>query len=105
MLALPSSQKKITEGLDEARANIEGRLARSGPGIVRNLELPAHGHSTEWILEEMGRMDAALAGHTDWRDGKVSGAVYRTHSFTLAILETRVSDDAQMAAMRWKRSL
>ena len=58
--------------------------------MVRHLELPQHGQSAEWILEEMSRMDKDSTGtgnknknngRVDWREGKVSGTVYRTYVY------------------------
>lgn len=55
--------------------------------MVKHLELPQQGQSTEWILEEMSRMDKEAGagseskdgGRVDWREGKVSGAIYCTY--------------------------
>ncbi|KAH7108269.1 PLP-dependent transferase [Auriculariales sp. MPI-PUGE-AT-0066] len=75
MLWLPSSQKKMSEGLEKAQTGIEGRLVRYGAEGVRHLQLPKHGQSREWISAEMSRMDVQ-GGHTNWKDGQISGAVY-----------------------------
>lgn len=75
IMQLPSSKKKVAEGMQQARVDIERRLVPSGPGVTRHIELPAQGQSTDWILAEMDRMDAE--GHkADWKQGRVSGAVY-----------------------------
>jgi sphinganine-1-phosphate aldolase len=88
LLALPSSQKKIEDGLNEVRADIEAKLVASGPGVTRHVELPAQGKTRDWIVAEMERMDTEISGHNDWKAGKVSGAVYRmAHSF-LQVLAT-----------------
>ena len=50
--------------------------------MTRHLALPPTGHSAEWIREEMERMDEEPEHKADWRDGKVSGAVYRTFGVT-----------------------
>ncbi|EJD52801.1 PLP-dependent transferase [Auricularia subglabra TFB-10046 SS5] len=75
IMQLPSSKKKVAEGMQQARVDIESRLVPSGPGVTRHTELPAQGQSTEWILAEMDRMEAE-AHKTDWKQGRVSGAVY-----------------------------
>ncbi|KZW00208.1 PLP-dependent transferase [Exidia glandulosa HHB12029] len=76
IMSLPSTVKKVEEGMQQARIDIEARLVPSGPGVERHLELPAQGKCTEWILAEMDRMDHETAGKTEWKDGHVSGAVY-----------------------------
>lgn len=60
----------------KARVDIESKLVPRGEGVVRHLSLPEQGKSLEWILEEMGKMDAELEHSTDYRHGKLSGAVY-----------------------------
>ena len=70
--------------MDKARKDIENKFVPSGPQVVRYLSLPAEGQTKDWILAEMDRMDDychSLDDHGvklhDWKDGKVSGAVYR----------------------------
>ena len=79
-MKLPPAQKKLQAELAKAKVDIEDKLVRKGGDITRYLALPAQGKSAEWILEEMARMDKQLGTHTDWRQGKISGAVYRTSS-------------------------
>ena len=76
-MKLPVAQKKLQEELGKVKVDIEDKLIPKGD-ITRYLALPAQGKSAEWILEEMARMDKELGAHTDWRQGKLSGAVYRT---------------------------
>ncbi|KAF8547229.1 PLP-dependent transferase [Imleria badia] len=75
-MKLPQAQKKLQEELGKVRADIEDKLVPKGGEITRHLALPAQGKSSEWILQEMARMDKELGTHTDWRQGKISGAVY-----------------------------
>ena len=75
-MKLPVAQKKLQEELGKVKVDIEDKLIPKGD-ITRYLTLPAQGKSAEWILEEMARMDKELGAHTDWRQGKLSGAVYR----------------------------
>ena len=75
-LRLPSARKKVESELGKARLDIEKKMVPQGPGVTRHLSLPAQGHDREWILEEMAKMDEEL-GHNNWKDGKISGAVYR----------------------------
>ncbi|KAI0630423.1 PLP-dependent transferase [Trametes polyzona] len=75
-LRFPSARKKVETELGKARLEIEQKLVPQGPGVTRHLTLPEQGRDTEWILAEMAKMDEEAGNHVDWRDGKVSGAVY-----------------------------
>ena len=80
---------KVEPQMAQARRDIEKKLIPSGSQVVRYLSLPSEGQSKDWILSEMDRMDSYChnfddrgAKLHDWKDGKISGAVYRksTHS-------------------------
>ncbi|KAJ8472727.1 hypothetical protein ONZ51_g8322 [Trametes cubensis] len=73
---LPSAKKKVETELGKARLDIERKLVPQGPNVTRHLSLPEQGHDTEWILAEMAKMDEEAGSHVDWRNGRVSGAVY-----------------------------
>jgi sphinganine-1-phosphate aldolase len=67
--------------MDQAKIDIEKRLVPQGANVTRHLALPSEGKSLEWILQEMEKMDTELGTTTDsWRDGKLSGAVYRAYA-------------------------
>ena len=74
-------RKRVETELDETRADIDRQFVPQGEGVVRHLELPQHGCTLEWILEEMEKMDREAPSQTDYRDGKLSGAVYRAHNY------------------------
>ena len=77
-LRLPAAQKKVQVEMDKAKWDIENKLVPKGTDVVRHLaSLPAEGKSPEWILEEMCKMDVEMGTQVDWRNGKLSGAVYR----------------------------
>lgn len=76
-LRLPSARKKVTTEMDKAKLDIEQQLVPQGADVVRHLSIPQQGQSPEWILAEMAKMDDELAKRSDWRHGKLSGAVYR----------------------------
>lgn len=85
VLRLPAAQKKVRVEMDKAKLDIENKLVPKGADVCRHLTLPTQGQSAEWILEEMSKMDLEL-GNASWKNGKLSGAVYRTcppHSFIL----------------------
>jgi sphinganine-1-phosphate aldolase len=63
-----------------AKVEIDQKLLPQGKDVVRHLSLPMKGQSLEWILEEMQQMDEEAPSHTEYREGKLSGAVYRTPS-------------------------
>ena len=78
VLRLPSMRKKVTQEMDKAKLDIEKKLVPQGPGVSRHLFLPHDGKTLEWILEEMKVMDTEMGGEVDvWKQGKLSGAVYR----------------------------
>ena len=78
---------KVEPQMAKARRDIEKKLIPSGSQVVRHLSLPLVGQSKGWILAEMDRMDGYChsfddrgAKLHDWKDGKISGAVYREWS-------------------------
>lgn len=84
LLTLPPMAAKVEPQMAQARRDIEKKLVPSGPQVARYLSLPSEGQTKDWILSEMDRMDSYC--HTfddrgvklhDWKDGKMSGAVYR----------------------------
>jgi sphinganine-1-phosphate aldolase len=86
VLTLPPMASKVEPQMSKARRDIEDKLVPSGPRVTRYLSLPAEGQTKEWILEEMAKMDdychksdASGKKVVDWKDGKLSGAVYREH--------------------------
>jgi len=64
--------------MDKAKLEIENKLVPKGADVARHLSLPAKGQNLDWILAEMNKMDSEL-NDTNWRQGKLSGAVYRGH--------------------------
>jgi sphinganine-1-phosphate aldolase len=77
-LQLPAARKKVEVEMGKAKVDIEAKLVPKGAGVSRHLSLPTKGQSNEWIIEEMEKMDTELEGRTDYKHGKLSGAVYRT---------------------------
>ncbi|KAH9979002.1 PLP-dependent transferase [Lactifluus volemus] len=60
IIALPHMRKRVETEMDAARADIERQLLPQGKDAVRHLSLPKTGSPS----------------HTDYREGKLSGAVY-----------------------------
>ncbi|KAI9628577.1 hypothetical protein KEM48_011533 [Puccinia striiformis f. sp. tritici PST-130] len=73
-LRVPSIHRKVTSQLDDASADMEKKLAPKGPGIVRWLELPQEGKSSEWLTDELQSLSELPS--SNWQSGKVSGTVY-----------------------------
>jgi len=76
LTALPSVRRKVESEMGFARVEIERSLMPKGKGVVRHLALPRNGCTLEWILDAMEQMDREAPSQTDYRDGKLSGAVY-----------------------------
>ena len=70
-------RKKVDAEMEFARGEIDRKLLPQGKDVVRHLALPERGCTLEWILDSMEQMDQEAPSHTDYRDGKLSGAVYR----------------------------
>ena len=77
--------------------DIEDKLVPKGEAVVRHLALPETGNSSEWILSEMAKMDEESKSFTDWRHGKLSGAVYRV---SLPFFHCRMTN-FDIALRRW----
>ena len=75
---LPEQRKKAESEIAAAKQTIESSLVPQGEAVVRHTSLPPKGQSPEWILEEMTKMDNEI-GHAEWKNGKISGAVYRAY--------------------------
>lgn len=63
--------------LGKAKVDLEHKMVPQGPGVTRHLSLPVQGQTPEWITSEMAHMDVEGGAHVDWKDGKISGAIYR----------------------------
>lgn len=75
-LRMPSMRQKVEVEMGRAKAMIQEQLVPQGEDVVRHLALPQESKSLEWILEEMDKMDTEGKSHTDYKEGKLSGAVY-----------------------------
>ncbi len=77
-MRLPSTRAKVEAEIGRARQDIITRLVPQGPNVTRHVSLPSQGQSPQWIAEEMEKMDAESQHTGLWKQGKLSGAVYRT---------------------------
>lgn len=80
-LRIPSMAAKVETEMNKAKLDVENQLVPKGADVVRHLSLPDKGKSLEWIISQMEIMDNELSGHSNWKNGKISGAVYRMYLF------------------------
>jgi hypothetical protein len=78
VMRLPPTRAKVEAELGKARQDIITKLVPQGTNVTRHVCLPSHGQSAQWIAEEMEKMDAESENTGLWKQGKLSGAVYRT---------------------------
>ncbi|THH12743.1 hypothetical protein EW146_g7415 [Bondarzewia mesenterica] len=76
IMSMPEMKKKVATEMGKAKVDINNRLVPQGPGVTRHLSLSTQSRSLEWIMDEMAKMDLEGGSHTDYREGKLSGAVY-----------------------------
>ncbi|KAI0268820.1 PLP-dependent transferase [Gloeopeniophorella convolvens] len=76
VITFPSMRAKVKREMDAAKQDIDRMLIPKGDKVVRHLALPEHGRTLDWILGEMEQMDKEAPSHTNYKDGKLSGAVY-----------------------------
>ena len=68
---------RVESEMAEAKASIQRSLVPQGSDVVRHLALPLASRSLDDILGDMEQMDKDGPSHTDYKQGKISGAVYR----------------------------
>jgi hypothetical protein len=96
-------RKKVETELDATRADIDRLFIPQGKGVVRHLQLPKQGLPLEWILDEMEQMDREGPSQTNYRDGKISGTVYRARIFIM-VRTSRAEQYSQTVVTTWKKS-
>lgn len=67
----------MSSQLAQTRETILNKLVLNDPTVIRHCELPKLGRSLDSIEEELSNLDK-ISHATDYRSGKLSGAVYRT---------------------------
>ncbi|EKM54708.1 uncharacterized protein PHACADRAFT_258725 [Phanerochaete carnosa HHB-10118-sp] len=72
---LPDQRKKAEAEIANAKFILDNKFIPKGEAVTRHMSLPPKGQSSEWIASEMEKMDTEI-GHTEWKNGKISGAVY-----------------------------
>ncbi|CCH58088.1 hypothetical protein TBLA_0A02880 [Henningerozyma blattae CBS 6284] len=66
---------KVDKEISKALDTIQEELIRDDPSLLSFPALPSKGLSHEEIMQEVDRMQAIIP-HSNWEDGRVSGAVY-----------------------------
>ena len=89
-------RNKVNEEIQKTKKTIEKELIRNNDQIADFTQLPSNGISMDIILNELDKLEKAIP-HSDWEDGKVSGAVYHggqdlIHLQTLAFEKFCVSN-------------
>ncbi|EEH40628.2 L-tyrosine decarboxylase [Paracoccidioides lutzii Pb01] len=73
-LRTPGVRGKVDKQIAAAISKMEAKIAPETPGIPKNTSLPKLGWSHDRICEELDKL--ASMDHTEWEEGRVSGAVY-----------------------------
>jgi sphinganine-1-phosphate aldolase len=106
LLRIPAAKRKVAKELDQATAELEGKLVPRPSHIASNPALPMHGREKGWLLEELYKLQVLEAGNPKskaagkdgggvdamdpkdapswqdkdgqivWKGGRISGAVY-----------------------------
>lgn len=84
VLSLPPIQRKIQKELDSTVTMIEGEIIKNDEALLQFPTLPQTGVHSDVIVSEIGNSQQVLA-HSDWKLGKVSGAVYHGGDDLLAL--------------------
>ena len=88
-MRLPGVRSQVAKQIAVTRRELENKLAPSGPGTTRYLQLPKEPWTPDQLRSELKSMTEME--RTRWEEGKVSGAVYHGESGLL---------DLQSEAMR-----
>lgn len=74
LLSIPAIKKKINSELLKTIEKIEEDLMRNDESLMQFSTLPEEGLSNATIIEELDKLQKLK--HSDWNNGRVSGAVY-----------------------------
>lgn len=84
---VPAVRRKIEAELSKANQDFQGEISKLTETLSYCMSLPERGLTKEEILKQID--EHLKLGHYDWRDGRVSGAVYG-YKEDLAELVTKV---------------
>ncbi|KAK6459600.1 dihydrosphingosine-1-phosphate lyase [Scheffersomyces xylosifermentans] len=74
ILSLPPIKKKIDAELSSTIGKMEGELMKNDEKLLQLKELPNEGLKADVIVKELDKLQELK--HSNWLDGRVSGAVY-----------------------------
>lgn len=74
ILELPPVKKKVTQELLKTISKIEQEIIQNNDDLLQFPQLPAKGLSNDRIVKELDNLQHLK--HSDWVNGRVSGAVY-----------------------------
>lgn len=74
-MALPPVKRKVAQELGKTVKMIEGELMKNDENLLQFPQLPEEGIPSDEVISEIDLVQLSLA-HSDWANGKVSGAVY-----------------------------
>lgn len=75
VMALPPIRNKIEKELDSTKEMMESQIIKNDDALLQFPKLPLEGLPGEIIVTEIEKLQQILA-HSDWENGRVSGAVY-----------------------------
>lgn len=75
LLNSPLLKAKVDKEVQKTKLSIEKEMIRTNEKVMDFDHLPIHGLAPGEVLQELDRLNDFIP-HSDWEDGKVSGAVY-----------------------------
>lgn len=84
IMALPPIKKKVDAELKKTVAFVEKEIIKNDESLLQFPEIPETGLSSEAVLRQITQTQAKL-GHSDWQNGRVSGAVYHGGDLLLSL--------------------
>lgn len=74
ILSLPPIKKKVDKELKKTVLSMEESLIKNDPDLLQLDRIPEKGLSQQLLIRELEKLQ--MLKHSDWKNGRVSGAVY-----------------------------
>lgn len=84
IMSLPPIKKKVDAELKKTVAFVEKEIIKNDESLLQFPQIPENGLSSEAVLGQITQTQAKL-GHSDWLNGRVSGAVYHGGDLLLSL--------------------
>lgn len=84
VMQLPPIRNKVETEFAKTKLKVEEELMKNDDSLLQFPELPPVGLSSEVVLKEIDNLEQALT-HSDWSNGKMTGAVYHGGSELLTL--------------------